>query len=446
MSGFAVVDVETTGFSPRLGDRVVEIAIVHLDAAGAVTGRWETLLNPDRDLGPQHVHGIRAADVLDAPRFVDVASELATLLSGRVIVAHNAAFDLRFLRAEFERAGVVVPDELATLCTMQLAREFIPGAGRSLADCCAAFAIEIDGAHRALADADATAALVAGYLSTGHAVDLWATQLALAAALIWGLSSGPSSGPSRAESAQPSAATRWHPRPVGSGGGESSAFWQRVTERLPDFSGPDAHLDYLALLDRCLLDRVVSTHEARELVALAEELGIGRATCVALHDRYFDDLVGAAWADGVLTPDELADLGTVAVLLQISDERMRAAHDGERWRAAGGGTAPPGAAASAGAGSGAGALHASATTASARPVFALEPGDMIVLTGTMTRSRDAIEAEIIAAGFLAGTGVSRRTKLLVAADPDSLSGKAKSARKLGIPVIGEHGLAPLLAR
>ena len=54
--GYAVVDVETTGLRPSWSDRVVEIGVVHLDSAGAVTGEWSTLVNPGRDLGPQQLH------------------------------------------------------------------------------------------------------------------------------------------------------------------------------------------------------------------------------------------------------------------------------------------------------------------------------------------------------------------------------------------------------
>src|SRR5690606_42030782 len=94
--GFAVVDLETTGFSPRLGDRVAEVAVVLVDDAGRVEDEWCTLVNPERDLGPQHVHGIAAADVALAPTFDLVAPALLHLLAGRVLVAHNAAVDTRF--------------------------------------------------------------------------------------------------------------------------------------------------------------------------------------------------------------------------------------------------------------------------------------------------------------------------------------------------------------
>lgn len=68
MQGYAVVDVETTGFSPAWQDRVVEVAVVHVTSDGLVDGESCTLVNPGRDMGPQKVHGIAAADVLAARR------------------------------------------------------------------------------------------------------------------------------------------------------------------------------------------------------------------------------------------------------------------------------------------------------------------------------------------------------------------------------------------
>ncbi|MEU4801539.1 exonuclease domain-containing protein [Actinosynnema sp. NPDC023587] len=163
--GYAVVDVETTGFAAGRSDRVVEIAVVLLDDLGRPAGEWCTLLNPGRDLGPQHVHRISAADVWDAPTFAQVAGTLARLLSGRVLVAHNLAFDARFLAAEFGRLGV----DLAVdgLCTMRLAPLFLPGVKRSLQACCDAAGVVLDDAHSALHDARATGRLLAHYLRDG---------------------------------------------------------------------------------------------------------------------------------------------------------------------------------------------------------------------------------------------------------------------------------------
>lgn len=164
--GYAVVDVETTGFAARGSDRVVEVAVVGLDDAGRVTDEWCTLLNPGRDLGPQHVHRIRAADVWHAPTFARAAGALAARLAGRVVVAHNLSFDARFLTAEFARAGVDLP--VTGLCTMRLADRYLPNrVGRSLAACCEAAGVVLDSAHSALHDARATARLFAHYLGFG---------------------------------------------------------------------------------------------------------------------------------------------------------------------------------------------------------------------------------------------------------------------------------------
>ncbi|MGH3840915.1 MAG: hypothetical protein ACRDS0_05630 [Pseudonocardiaceae bacterium] len=79
---------------------------------------------------------------------------------------------------------------------------------------------------------------------------------------------------------------------------------------------------------------------------------------------------------------------------------------------------------------------------SRRPVvvggLALRPGDKVVLTGTMKRGRAEIVAQATAAGLQLASSVSRRASVVVAADPDSLSAKAKDARACGVPVVNEH--------
>ncbi|MCS5716517.1 exonuclease domain-containing protein [Herbiconiux sp. CPCC 205763] len=165
MPGFATIDFETTGLFPSGSDRAIEVAVVHSDPDGTITGRWDTLINPGRDLGRQDIHRITAFEARQAPAFGEIAAELLELLSGRVIVAHNASFDTRFLLAELGRLGYSHGEELVSLCTMRLARQYLPaGARRSLAECCATFGIDLEGAHRASVDAEATAQLLAAYL------------------------------------------------------------------------------------------------------------------------------------------------------------------------------------------------------------------------------------------------------------------------------------------
>lgn len=104
--GFAIIDFETTGFNAGGTDRVVEVAVVHADVDGRVTGAWDTLVNPGRDVGATRIHGITGGDVMRAPTFAQIAPRLVELLAGRVLVAHNAPFDVDFLDLEFARTAI----------------------------------------------------------------------------------------------------------------------------------------------------------------------------------------------------------------------------------------------------------------------------------------------------------------------------------------------------
>lgn len=173
-TGFAVIDVETTGFDPEFDDRIIEIAVVHTDPAGNITGRWTTLVNPERDTGPAHIHGIGDDDVLAAPKFADLTAWLSELLDRRIVVGHHAEFDLAFLTFEFERADVQ-PPLWPTLDTMHLAKTVNLCEERDLAACCEAAGVTIDGAHTAGGDATATAELLCHLL--GRATDAGLTTL-----------------------------------------------------------------------------------------------------------------------------------------------------------------------------------------------------------------------------------------------------------------------------
>lgn len=133
---YAVVDLETTGTRTSWHDRVLEIAVVRLDETGRTVDEWCTLVNPDRDLGPQEIHGITAAEARRAPRFADLAGQVVERLAGHTVVAHNLIFDAGFLTAEFAKLGYQVPVEAGRgLCTMRLAGHFPPAAARSLQAC-----------------------------------------------------------------------------------------------------------------------------------------------------------------------------------------------------------------------------------------------------------------------------------------------------------------------
>lgn len=187
--GFAVVDLETTGFSPT-EERVVEVAVVVLDATGTEVDAFCTLVDPERDPGPTHVHGITAEMLAGAPVFGDVHPYLAGLLSGRVVVGHNVdRFDLAFLRAECRRLGGddLVPATVVTLDTLRVAQAHLdlPGKAR-LVDCCDRYQLTWDDHHSALGDARVTAALLGAMRSElGDGVLGVDRLLATSRSLVW---------------------------------------------------------------------------------------------------------------------------------------------------------------------------------------------------------------------------------------------------------------------
>jgi DNA polymerase III subunit epsilon len=157
---YAIVDVETTGGSFARGHRITEIAAVRVRGDGTVVDEYRSLINPERPI-PAFITALTKITwdmVRDAPRFGDVAGEIARVLDGAVFVAHNAPFDWRFVGAELNRAGVPISGR--TLCTVRLARKLVPELrSRSLDSLSYFFNIHIEARHRAYGDARATAEL-----------------------------------------------------------------------------------------------------------------------------------------------------------------------------------------------------------------------------------------------------------------------------------------------
>ena len=121
-NSFVVVDVETSGFSPAQGDRVVEISAVRTDGLGNVEGSFSTLINPGTGVvGATFIHGITASMVADAPTFGEIAPNLAELFTDAIFVAHNALFDENFVAAEAARCGWNL-NVMPGLCTYWLAQ------------------------------------------------------------------------------------------------------------------------------------------------------------------------------------------------------------------------------------------------------------------------------------------------------------------------------------
>jgi DNA polymerase-3 subunit epsilon len=169
----ALLDVETTGRDASV-DRVVEIGIA-VGRHGGVIARYNWLINPGRPIPAEAsaVHGIKDEDVKDAPRFEQVAHEVAAALSGCVPAAYNAAFDRAFMMNEFARTGMRGADGTSSGTTPALvppalrkdvewvdplvwAREIQRDErSRALGDVAARLGVKLENAHRASDDAEA---------------------------------------------------------------------------------------------------------------------------------------------------------------------------------------------------------------------------------------------------------------------------------------------------
>ena len=161
---YAVIDIETTGGNVH-SDRITEIAVVLHDGK-TVEAEFGSLVHPEQRIPFRitEITGITNEMVTSAPKFYEVARQIVELTEGRTIVAHNARFDYGFLRKEFKSLGFDFKRDV--LCTVELSRQMVPGLrSYALGRLVDSLELSLKPKHRAMADAQATAALFS-YLNT----------------------------------------------------------------------------------------------------------------------------------------------------------------------------------------------------------------------------------------------------------------------------------------
>jgi DNA polymerase-3 subunit epsilon len=155
---YAIIDIETTGLSPKR-ERITEIAIFIHDGQ-QVVDQFSSLINPERLIPPAvtRLTGITNAMVENAPKFFEIAKTIVEITRDCVFVAHNASFDYDFIKEEFHNLGYEFNRK--TLCTVKLSRKLIPGyPSYSLGNITRQLGINIESQHRAAGDAKATVML-----------------------------------------------------------------------------------------------------------------------------------------------------------------------------------------------------------------------------------------------------------------------------------------------
>lgn len=400
----AVVDVETTGFVPEKHDRVVEIGIVRTDFQGREQARFETLVNPGRDVGPTHVHGITAEMVKQAPPFEAVADAVLEFLQGSYLVAHNAPFDVRFLKAELERTGDRI-EQVPYHCTLQASRRLYPDLpSKKLERLCEYLDIELEQAHSALSDAEATRQLLAILRQERPDLISRSREPFDPGRRVRGVNVEPLSRSQFERSRD-----------------ETSSPLRRLLARLPtaepDREGVEA---YANLLDEVLLDRLITDEELESVHSVAEDYGISPQVAEEVHLEYLENLVRYALLDDTVTDRERSDLEKVQRLLGLQNRDLDSMIEQARER-----------------------LDTTYGHADGEVDEDLR-GQSVCFTGSLTAridgekvSRKKAQRLADERGLTVKKSVTKKLDYLVAADPHTQSNKANKARRYDIPIVAE---------
>ena len=147
-----VLDTETTGLNAKSGDRIIEIGCVEMVNRRLTGNNFHYYINPERDSDPGAlaVHGLTTEFLSDKPKFAEIANPFCEFVRGAEIIIHNAAFDVGFIDAEFERLGLPkFAEHVASITdTLAQAKELHPGKRNSLDALCERYGVS--NAHRTL--------------------------------------------------------------------------------------------------------------------------------------------------------------------------------------------------------------------------------------------------------------------------------------------------------
>lgn len=371
MTTISVIDCETTGLGNS--DRVVEIAVVTLDGSTLKTiDEFDTLINPQRDVGKTDLHGISASMVAGAPTMEEVMGALSRRLNGSVLAAHSLRFDSRMLRNECERVGAKFEPGNG-ICTLRLA-------GEKLSRAAERHNIPLEGHHRALVDARVCAELL--------------RQLMEADA---------ETSPAHLSARGLPTTSRTHRRDISQAA--SITPLQRLVARACVPSSTDASLDYFDALDWVLDDGVITSDEQTFLKEIIQSSNLTDSQVRAMQESYLKSLIQAVERDSVVSSDELALVTKVAKALGIKNLSLPEVTK---------------------------VIALSHIKKGQRVCFT---GSAVDGDGNRLE-RSTLENMAASAGLQPVKDVTRKCcDLLVAADVASSSGKAKRARDLEIPVM-----------
>lgn len=405
----AFIDFETTGFSPRKGDRILEAAVITTDWNGNILGQFETLVNPMREVTGTEIHQLTAEMLGHAPKFSEIADDLLFHLKDKIIIGHNLSFDLRFLEAELER-HFRRQFLFQGMCTLQLSKYLFPTLPiRRLEALCEFLDVELGLAHSSFADCQATVSLFGRMLSlaTNQQDFVWDRFMVEPCCL------------------------DFDPYPKGifinrNQALEKSNFkksqLKEFIKRLPSDPAKEvSELQYLNLLDDVLADRLLTDDELVSLKDMILTQGFAQNQVNTIHEDYLRNLCRIYWIDHDLSQAEFMDLKVVSEILGIDEETLNVIiHEEE------------------------GKTKAEQLSVPPEPGSTMLIDKTICFTGALNSTlngtpidRSFAQKIAIEHGMVIKSGVSKGLDYLVTADPNSLSGKSLKARDYGVKIIAE---------
>lgn len=293
---WAVVDVETTGFSGN--DQIVEFACVLVTSHGRTVEEYETLIRPDGDPGPVRVYGITPEMLESAPSFASVAPEIAIRLDGRVVVAHNLESDRRMISREFSKIDGSDVQLGGGVCTYELTKEKLTVAASK-----AGMRMDDRDVRTALDNARAAAHLLVTSIDRVNRSEAEAASCAVPGRKRHGITVRRPEAPPRRGSLHALA---------------SHTSWPK------NLNSPFA--SYLDVLDRCLDDSELTGEEHIWMDQVAADLRIAADERQVLHEHYYKLLIDQIKEDGIVTEQEvhlaskIGDALDIPVNLRVTSE------------------------------------------------------------------------------------------------------------------------------
>lgn len=406
---FAFVDIETTGFSPQRGDKILEISIITTDLQGNILDEYETLINPCRDVSAGQIHGITAQMVKDAPKIDEVLDDIIYHLKNKTIVGHNIDFDLRFLNHELSK---YLKEEihLVGICTLKLSKQIVPGLpSRKLESFCLYYDIDVPSNHSASCDCKATLELFHIFrekmlkeMQISHFLQSFSCPVCIQM---------------RSEPAKIS----YKRSDAGSQAEKSKSRLMNMVLRLPvNLTDALPVQQYLNLLDDILADRLVTESETEMLFHFLDDFQISRQQALEIHLDYVRKLTRIYLFDNILTTVERNDLDVVSGLLGVDQAKLSEIIEFEKAKIA---------------------LqkidHNQGEVHNLAGKSVCFTGELISKHQGMMIDRTMAQQFAMERGLIIKAGVSKNLDFLVTADPNSLSGKSKKAREMGIKIIAE---------